>query len=361
MPRQTRTVNSVQPQADAPATWVRQTHGRRRGFVLEAVPVPPRKHESDELYATFALALMMHAVALFAYIVLVRQSNTSSFFSQQAAIDASTPVSLVHLPPHRAGSPPPRASVASVPDRTVAPTQPQARPVTTSHHVVVHRPQVVAAAHAPSVEDVPVQPVTVPQQGPSNVPSQAAAPPAASQGGAAGNGQGGSGGGSGSGGGGGGGGGGGSPGERVTSTTLYDNWTALGVAPPPSGGDHTGGSRSWQDLCKNQGIDYATVAARSLQQPVFTGAGNPDHALGTKTGMMRVQVTITPGNGGGPVYGTAQIVRSTGDRDLDSVGQYIASHTMWLPALNHGVPVPYTVEYDIIFASANNPNPHYGD
>ena len=145
------------------------------------------------------------------------------------------------------------------------------------------------------------------------------------------------------------------PGERVHSTTEYSNFNALSIPFP--GSDPTGGMKTWEDLCKALGLDYqGDICRRPLVPPIFTGAGNPEHMLGTKAGLVKVSVVVTASG----KVDQVMIVRSGGDTELDRVGMYIAQNTAWLPALAYGKPVDHKLEYDIKFASPNNPNPTYG-
>lgn len=301
------------------------------------VPVPfqPTRRTVDPVLLTcVGVAVLLHVTILFTYVVLSKVKPSTDFFTSPERSQVTNPVELVKLPKTNPGTPRP-STASKKPTRQVAfPTQvPNPKPPGTARPNKPVTPGGGPRVLAATTGTGPVMPVSAGGTGQGT-------------GQGAGNGNGGGGSGEAAGGPPGDGGGQGSHGDFI-----YDN--APRCQLPLREGEYYSFPNTWDELAARAGFNIAEVRARPHQapylvrfKPLITSSDDLKRLEG-RVGQVTISLTI--GTDGTPK--PQSLVQSSGDELMDKVAWAVAGSTVWLPALDNGVPVAETIQAPVCFGS----------
>jgi hypothetical protein len=321
----------------------------------------PKRRSDRILLGTVALAILLHAVFLFTYVVMgSRSGGRDSFFSPH---ESQTVIDVARV--YRDGLPRPRVAVAPAP-RKVAPP-PSAPRVTVrapAHVASPPRARPVAVRHAGPA--APVRPAVAVSEAPARSEAATVEPGESRQqepsGGEGASGTGGTGTGTGPGGNGtggrAGGGQGGAPapgGGFVPAPSMWvhiqyrrqglDDLVTRRVnlleVPEP---------RSWNDLCQLLGVSVPTLARRAHVSAFLTHfrytipTSEAYKALVGAKGAVLFRIRLSAQG-----QMRLSLVSSSGKPGMDQTAVYILSRSHWLPALEQGKAADDTVDVQVSF------------
>ena len=139
------------------------------------------------------------------------------------------------------------------------------------------------------------------------------------------------------------------PAPPATVTIDYDRVGKLNLTGEQEGKLH--GQHTWVSVCQDLGLNVNLLFSEPKVDPIYTAGPSllPGEGKELPGHEATVELKATIGTDGKTTYAIAQ---GSGDEAADKVALAVAGRMVWLPAMNHGLPVSSSLTFGLHLRSS---------